>query len=154
MVFGSLFPSLEATREQFDIYNRERAAHADHPGRLNGHVADPCHGLVRHVYVAETDAQAIAEARAAYEAFQESFAYLWLLHDDPRLTQRADWDSFCAQGGIYVGSPATVRAQLQQAMDVTRANYFAGAFAFGSLTPEQSLRSIRLFTEQVMPAFR
>jgi alkanesulfonate monooxygenase SsuD/methylene tetrahydromethanopterin reductase-like flavin-dependent oxidoreductase (luciferase family) len=153
-VFGSLFPSLEATREQFQLYNAQRAAHAGEAGRLNGHVADPCYGLVRHVYVAETDAQAIAEARAAYEAFQESFAYLWLIHHDERLTQRGDWESFCAQGGIYVGAPATVRAQLQHAMDGTGSNYFAGAFAFGSLTPEQSLRSLNLFVDHVMPAFR
>ena len=152
-VFGSLFPSLEATREQFELYNAQRATHAAEPGRLNGHVADPCYGLVRHVYVAKTDAQAISEARAAYEAFQDSFAYLWLIHHDERLTQRGDWESFCAQGGIYVGAPATVRAQLQHAMDVTGSNYFAGAFAFGTLTPEQSLRSLSLFVDEVMPAF-
>jgi alkanesulfonate monooxygenase SsuD/methylene tetrahydromethanopterin reductase-like flavin-dependent oxidoreductase (luciferase family) len=153
-VFGSLFPSLEATREQFALYNAQRAAHAGQPGRLNGHVPDPCYGLVRHVYVAETDAQAEAEARVAYEAFQDSFAYLWLIHHDERLTQRGDWESFRALGGIYVGAPATVRAQLQHALAVTGGNYFAGAFAFGNLTPEQSLRSLRLFVEQVMPACR
>lgn len=73
---------------------------------------------------------------------------------DERLTQRGGWESFRAQGGIYVGAPATVRAQLQHALDVTGGNYFAGAFAFGNLTPEQALRSLRLFVAQVMPTFR
>jgi alkanesulfonate monooxygenase SsuD/methylene tetrahydromethanopterin reductase-like flavin-dependent oxidoreductase (luciferase family) len=151
VVFGSLFPSLEATRQQFELYNAQRAEHQNDPERLNGHVADPCYGLVRHVYVAETDAQALAEAKAAYAEFQESFGYLWLLHGEDRTTRRGDWDTFRADGGIYVGSPATVRAQLQQAMETTRGNYFAGAFAFGNLTLEQVLRSMRLFVEDVMP---
>ena len=153
VVFGSIFPSLTATREQFAIYNRERAAHRDEPDRLNAHVPDPCYGIVRHVYVAETDAQAEAEARAAYAEYSVSFGYLWNLHQDDCI-KRPDWDTFVGQGGIYVGSPATVRARVQEALEVTGGNYFAGAFAFGSLTPEQTLRSLRLFAEEVMPAFR
>ncbi len=152
-VFGSLFPSLTATGEQLAIYNREREAHRDNPDRLNGHVADPCYGLVRHVYVAETDAQAQAEAKAAYAEYSTSFGYLWNLHQDDRI-KRPDWDTFVGQGGIYVGAPATVRARVQEAIAVTGANYFAGAFAFGSLTAEQTIRSLRLFAEEVMPAFR
>jgi alkanesulfonate monooxygenase SsuD/methylene tetrahydromethanopterin reductase-like flavin-dependent oxidoreductase (luciferase family) len=150
-MFGSLFPSLEATREQFAIYHAQRAAHAGDPHRLNGHVAEPCYGLARHVYVAETDAQAEREAKEAYKAFLDSFGYLWTLHNDPRI-RRGDWDEFVAIGGIYVGSPATVRQRVQEALTVTGANYFAGAFAFGNLTAEQSLRSLQLFAEQVIPA--
>jgi hypothetical protein len=44
-----------------------------------------------------------------------------------------------------------VRAQLRDALALTGANYFAGAFAFGNLTTEQTLRSLRLFAEEVMP---
>jgi alkanesulfonate monooxygenase SsuD/methylene tetrahydromethanopterin reductase-like flavin-dependent oxidoreductase (luciferase family) len=153
-MFGSLFPSLPAVREQFEIYHRQRAEHAAAPDRLNAHVADPCYGIVRHVYVADTDAQAVQEARAAYAEFAHSFAYLWNLHGNPRHASRGDWDTFVEQGGIYVGSPATVRARLRDALDTTGANYFAGAFAFGSLTAEQTLRSLRLFADQVIPACR
>jgi alkanesulfonate monooxygenase SsuD/methylene tetrahydromethanopterin reductase-like flavin-dependent oxidoreductase (luciferase family) len=152
-MFGGLFPSLEATREQFDVYNRHRAEHAGEPNRLNGHVADPCYGIVRHVYVAETDAQAEREAKAAYAEFSISFEHLWVLHNDTRI-RRADWDTFVEQKGIYVGSPTTVRARLEEALTITGGNYFAGAFAFGSLSTEQMLRSLRLFAEQVIPAFR
>ena len=36
-------------------------------------------------------------------------------------------------------------------LDLTGANYVAGAFAFGNLTDEQVLRSLDLFTPQVRP---
>jgi len=34
------------------------------------------------------------------------------------------------------------------------ANYLVGQFSFGSLTQAETLRSIDLFTDQVMPALR
>jgi alkanesulfonate monooxygenase SsuD/methylene tetrahydromethanopterin reductase-like flavin-dependent oxidoreductase (luciferase family) len=152
-MFGSLFPSLEATREQLEIYNRERERHQGDPDRLNAHVSDPCYGIARHVYVAETDEQAKQEAKSAYADYNQSFGYLWAAHGDTRI-HRPEWEGFVAQGSIFVGSPATVRARVQEAMDITGANFFAGAFIFGTLTVEQTLRSLRLFAEQVMPAFR
>ncbi len=153
LLFGSIFHSLEANREQFALYHRERAAHRDDPAAYNRHVAEPYYGLVRHVYVAETDAAAERDARAAFGQFMESFGYLWQVHGDPRFAGRGDWDRFVANGGIYYGAPATVRARLEEMFAITGANYFAGAFAFGSLTSEQALRSLRLFAEEVAPAF-
>jgi alkanesulfonate monooxygenase SsuD/methylene tetrahydromethanopterin reductase-like flavin-dependent oxidoreductase (luciferase family) len=153
-VFGALFPSLEENREQFRIYNEQRAAHAADPDRLNGHVADPCYGIVRHVYVAETDEEALREAKAAYGEFFHSFGYLWEQHGNDRHLRRGGWDAALEQGGIYVGSPATVRARVQEALAITGGNYFAGAFAFGTLSTDQILRSLRLFAEAVIPAVR
>jgi len=37
---------------------------------------------------------------------------------------------------------------------ITGSNYFVGSFCFGTLTHEQTLRSLRLFAEEVMPACR
>jgi hypothetical protein len=53
-----------------------------------------------------------------------------------------------------VGSPATVRTQLARYLAAAGSNYFAGTFAFGSLTGEQILRSLDLFAREVMPTFR
>ena len=153
-MFGFLFASLPETGKQFELYQQLQAEHRNDPNRLNGHVADPLYGITRHVYVAETDEQAFQEARAAYAEFHSSFGYLWELHGSDRHTRRGDWDQFYEQGGIFVGSPATVRARVQEALELTGANYFCGAFCFGNLTPEQSIRSLRLFAEEVMPACR
>src|SRR2546427_12141775 len=43
-----------------------------------------------------------------------------------------------------------VRAQLEEA----GANYFVGQFAFGSLSLEETLRSIGLFADEVMPMLK
>jgi alkanesulfonate monooxygenase SsuD/methylene tetrahydromethanopterin reductase-like flavin-dependent oxidoreductase (luciferase family) len=107
-------------------------------------------GATRHVYVDETDEKALAVAREAYTAFDINF------RTRPgrslEASRRGDFDTAIGWGGIYAGSPETVRAQVQEFLDGTRINYFVGTFAFGSLTTEQVLRSLRLFTQEVMPA--
>ncbi len=45
------------------------------------------------------------------------------------------------------------RLQLLEAAEATGVNYVICCFAWGDLTLVQSLRSLRLFAEQVMPAF-
>ena len=51
-----------------------------------------------------------------------------------------------------VGSPATVRAAVQRQLAATGANYFVGRFLFGTLPVERALRSVELFSREVMPA--
>jgi hypothetical protein len=45
-----------------------------------------------------------------------------------------------------------VRSQVQRFIDLSGANYFVGTFAFGDLTTDQVLTSVRLFADEVMPA--
>jgi alkanesulfonate monooxygenase SsuD/methylene tetrahydromethanopterin reductase-like flavin-dependent oxidoreductase (luciferase family) len=119
-------------------------------------VPEPKYGIVRHVYVAETDAQALHEARAAFADFIANFNYLRLVHGDTggRAAYLADFDARRAEGLHVGGSPATVKQQVQEHLQITGSNYFVGSFFFGSLTSEQTLRSLRLFAEEVVPACR
>ncbi len=151
--FGFLSPTLEDTRQQLDQYAALHAEHAAAPGRLNGHVAAPLYGFTRQVYVAETDAQALREVRTAFADFFGNFNYLWALHGNDRYSGRVDFDRLVEQGLILVGSPATVRGQLERCMAAAGGNYFAGTFAFGSLSGDQIMRSLDLFAREVMPAF-
>ena len=151
--FGFLSPTLEDTRAQLDRYARLHAEAATRPGRLNGHVAAPLYGFTRQVYVAETDAQARREARAAFADFFANFNYLWALHGNDRYSSRVDFDQLVERGLILLGSPASVRAQLTHAVAAAGGNYFAGTFAFGSLSEQQILRSLDLFAREVMLAF-
>jgi hypothetical protein len=43
---------------------------------------------------------------------------------------------------------------VQEHLQITGSNYFVGSFCFGTLTSAQTLRSLRLFAEEVMPAGR
>jgi hypothetical protein len=38
-------------------------------------------------------------------------------------------------------------------LQITGSNYFVGSFFFGTLSREQTLHSLRLFAQEVMPAF-
>ena len=142
-------------RELFDLYKRVWQEHHTNPARLNAHVPEPKYGIVRHVYVAETDAQALRDAKAAFADFIANFNYLRLLHGDTsgRAAYLADFEARLQEGLHIVGSPDTVKKRVQEHVHMTGSNYFVGSFFFGTLTPEQTMRSMRLFVQEVMPAF-
>ena len=139
--------------EMVKQYERIWHEHRNKDGRLNGHVPAPCVGHQRHVYVAETDAEALKDARSALADFFASFNHLWLQHHGQEFFS-SDFDSFLGKRFLLVGSPATVREQLQEELPRLGGNYFVATFAFGTLTEEKSLRSADLFAREVMPALR
>ena len=51
---------------------------------------------------------------------------------------------------VVAGSPACMRAYLYEYSE-TGANYFVCSFQWGDLTHAQAMRSIELFTAEVMP---
>jgi alkanesulfonate monooxygenase SsuD/methylene tetrahydromethanopterin reductase-like flavin-dependent oxidoreductase (luciferase family) len=113
-------------------------------------VAEPLYGHLRHVYVAETDAQARSEARSALSRWFDSFNHLWL-RDRGEEFWPSDVEAFAAEGFLVAGSPTTVQQQLRECLPEWGGNYFAGVFAFGSLPPDRSLRSMDLFATEVIP---
>jgi alkanesulfonate monooxygenase SsuD/methylene tetrahydromethanopterin reductase-like flavin-dependent oxidoreductase (luciferase family) len=154
-MFSHNTPTLEQTRENVDVYWRVYAETRDALGRLNGHVAEPKVGLMRQVYLAETDAEAMREARAGYAAWFENYTYLWSLHGNTaRHEHKADLEQAVADRRVLVGAPATVRALVQECVDATGVNYFVPSFTWGNLTTEQVLRSLDLFARDIMPAVR
>jgi alkanesulfonate monooxygenase SsuD/methylene tetrahydromethanopterin reductase-like flavin-dependent oxidoreductase (luciferase family) len=132
-------------------YRRELEAHREEPGRLNGHVAEPLVGVVRHVLVAETDAEALTTAREAWKHFTDSHGYLGRLHGRPAAAQ-VDFDAQLGERMVLVGSPATVREGVRAVVSEARCTYFACCFAWGNLSTERVLGSIDLFTRHVRPA--
>ncbi|MGH7397824.1 MAG: hypothetical protein ACRELW_09820 [Candidatus Rokuibacteriota bacterium] len=56
-------------------------------------------------------------------------------------------------GGVALaGSPAAVREYMDEYLE-TGANYFVCSFQWGDITHEQAIRSIELFTQDVMPRY-
>jgi alkanesulfonate monooxygenase SsuD/methylene tetrahydromethanopterin reductase-like flavin-dependent oxidoreductase (luciferase family) len=55
--------------------------------------------------------------------------------------------------GIVVGTPDSILPFMDEYM-TTGANYFLGGFQFGNLTHEQAMRSLRLFSEEVLPGYK
>ena len=59
-----------------------------------------------------------------------------------------------AEGSFICGSPETVVRQIKKIAGEAGADTFLGEFTFGELTQKQALKSLQLFTDQVMPELR
>jgi alkanesulfonate monooxygenase SsuD/methylene tetrahydromethanopterin reductase-like flavin-dependent oxidoreductase (luciferase family) len=146
--FGFVSPPLEAIREHRDTFFAARAQ-AD-PER-DVQAAHPRFGMLRHVFVAETDAEATRTANAAFVDHYRSFAHLWVKAGSDRVSASLDLDELVAANRFFVGSPETVTEQIAHAVTVSGVNYLAAAFAWGSLSRPAASQSMSLFNDKVIP---
>ena len=132
-------------------YRQINATQTNRVDRLNGHVTAPKLGAMRQIYIAETDEAALAVAKPAYADWYKSITKLWHRNGDSTYDQFFDWEACLAGETILIGSVAKVREQIQRVVAESGINYFVGSFAWGSLSPTQSRRSLELFISEVMP---
>ena len=124
--------------------------------RLGFDLNGTLYGTSRHVVVAETDAEALRIARAAYPRWRESFRWLFRRNDaEPRVIAiyPPSFDELVALNNGVAGSPATVRRFIEDELRANPINYFVPQMVFGEMKVEEALRSIDLFSRDVMPAF-
>ena len=115
----------------------------------------PLMGTTRHMVIAPTDEEATTLARRAYTRWFASFMYLWDKNGTrPTVYFPSTWDELAAAGRALAGTPATVRDALARQIDASGVNFILTRFAFGDLAYEDSLRSVELFVEGVMPWLR
>lgn len=133
-------------REIWDEY-------ADAPVRRTSPVKTPTLGASRHIFVADTDAEAERLARPAYEHWYGSLSKLWRDHGVTGFTQVifGDFDEVQKIGAAVIGSPDTVTNKLAELIGESGIDYLVGQYAFGSLTHEQEMRSLEMFATEVMP---
>ena len=141
-------------RQQIDHYRDVWEKHRSAPGRLNGHVADPKLGILRQLVVAETDDEAESIARAAHGGWYRSITKLWHDHDDHSYDALFGWEGSTGSQSIVYGSPSRVRDTLASLVEKSGCNYVIVALAWGPIRYEESARSLALFRDEVMPAFR
>jgi alkanesulfonate monooxygenase SsuD/methylene tetrahydromethanopterin reductase-like flavin-dependent oxidoreductase (luciferase family) len=142
-----------ALRQVMQMYQQAWAEHREAPERLNPQVDTPMMGALRHVYVADTDAEAQSVARLAYRDWYDNLAKLWRDFRSVPVNFTDDLELACQHQVAMVGSPDTVRDHVARFADESGCNYLVCAFAFGSLTHAQAMRSLELFTSKVMPTF-
>ncbi len=143
-----------AVRERVDAYWRTWEQHQGEPGRLNAHVVRPKVGVLRQLFVAETDDEALAIARPAYADFNHSILKLWHAHGDHAVDALFDWETATQLETVICGSPARVRERLSALVEISGCNYVNCSFAWGSLPHEKTLKSLQLFVQEIMPAFQ
>ncbi|MGE0743888.1 MAG: LLM class flavin-dependent oxidoreductase [Rhodospirillales bacterium] len=115
-------------------------------------------GLLRHIVVADTDAEAVRIAKPALEHHAASLNWLRKRHNADQLTARLnimrgeDYESWATQGMVIAGSPATVRKALTEQATALKLNYLVAYLFFGTMALSDALRSLQLFKTEVMPA--
>lgn len=146
--------STERVKGLIASYSEIWAETAGEPLRDASPVKSPLIGVGRHIFVAETDEEAMALARPAYEYWWNSVTSLWREHNASPVTGMMidDFDEACRIGVAVVGSPATVRAALEEQADEIPFNYLLGQFSWGCLTHDQEMQSFNLFKSEIMPA--
>ena len=130
---------------------RYRAAYKPTPG-----AEPPMFGMNRYMVLADTDAEALDIARRAYRLWHQSFHMLWRKHNQmpTNVVYPPEIDAQIADGRAVVGTPGKVRDILKAQLAESGANYMVCRFAFGDLSLAESLRSLDLFSREVMPALR
>ncbi len=151
-------PKMPMVRAAFDHY-REVYQHEQPAG------PKPRIGLMREIYVAESDRQARDEA-------QDHWVYFWnrrgggrtygghgqdgvrTILDGGRKQELLDMEHSIEEGSFICGSPETVTRQIETIATRAGADTFLGEFTFGALEHRQVMKSLHLFTDQVLPELK
>lgn len=140
-------PVAEIRERHGEFFDAVEQAPADIPMGGAG-ARSPRFGILRHVYVGESDAAAREEAIPALTDYHRSLNHVRRRHGVD--VRPVDFEALIDQGLALVGSADTVRQQLTTLMADTGANHFAGAFAFGSLSYDRARRSLQRFADAVV----
>jgi alkanesulfonate monooxygenase SsuD/methylene tetrahydromethanopterin reductase-like flavin-dependent oxidoreductase (luciferase family) len=109
-------------------------------------------GVSRFIVIAENEQEALTAARRAYPVWHKHFYYLYSLRGGkPAHPRPPEFDKMMEQGQAVAGSPDTVTKFLRAELDESATNYLVGQFAFGDLSLVESVRSVELFNQHVMP---
>ena len=119
----------------------------------NPGVAAPVIGATRHIYVAATREAAHTRARIAWKRYDENLSKLWRANGiEPLMSPSLKGNFELAIGAnvLLAGTSEDVRQHVDALRQEARLDYFVGAFAWGDLTHEEVMGSMRLFSDGVM----
>jgi alkanesulfonate monooxygenase SsuD/methylene tetrahydromethanopterin reductase-like flavin-dependent oxidoreductase (luciferase family) len=114
-------------------------------------------GALRNIVVADTDAEAWRIARPAAEHHIAALNHLRTKHGVDEHTARlnvpraATLEGMVEEGTYIIGSPETVTAQIERHVEAMGLNYFLAYMIFGTMSLTDALRSLQLFSSEVMP---
>src|SRR5262245_3222504 len=114
-------------------------------------------GVQRHVFVADTDAEAERFARPAMNHHLANLNWLRTKHGVTGLTSRlnvprgANYEECVADRTVIAGRPEKVRAEVERQAHELGINYLLTYLFLGTMTLAHALRSLQLFSTEVMP---
>jgi alkanesulfonate monooxygenase SsuD/methylene tetrahydromethanopterin reductase-like flavin-dependent oxidoreductase (luciferase family) len=111
-------------------------------------------GVNRQAVIADTEADALKIAKPAFDRWYSSLTKLERENSSgPRFVHHVtgDLDKALESGQVIVGTPDTVRAQIERQVKAIGVNYMIFSLFFGTMKAEHAMRSMKLFAEEVAP---
>lgn len=114
-------------------------------------------GVQRHIFVADTDAEAKRFAKPAMERHLAHLNWLRVKHGAGAVDTRfnvprgATFEEAVADGSTIAGSPQTVLAELEKQTAELGINYLLTYLFLGTMSLADAMRSLALFRDEVMP---
>ena len=140
--------SCEIARESTDRYKDIWLANFGENNAL------PKMGVARHIYIGESDFEANKICQRAYSAWYSNFMNLWRRNNVNPDVYPPDYKDALRKDIVIAGKPETVTNEIKRQIDEAGLNYFVCRFAFGDLSYKESLSSLTLFKELVLPNFQ
>ena len=114
-------------------------------------------GALRHIFVADTDAEADRIMKPAFEHHLKSLNWIRDNHGSSEFTNRLNvhrgvsYEACVDNGMVISGSPETVVRKITELVGETGINYLLSYLFYGTLTSADAHRSLGLFASEVMP---
>jgi alkanesulfonate monooxygenase SsuD/methylene tetrahydromethanopterin reductase-like flavin-dependent oxidoreductase (luciferase family) len=114
-------------------------------------------GLSRYIFVAESNEDARRIAEPALAAHVARVKWLATRHSDTGLTSRlnlsfgASYEDAVADGTVIAGTPEQVLIEIERQAAMLGINYLLSYLFLGNMTLADALRSLDLFSTEVMP---
>ena len=152
--------STSHAKENIDAYRQALKERGGPEQSKEGFKGGAVIGQLRHIYVAETDAEAKRIAKPALEHHARSLNWLRKRYGNNDLTNRNNihrgqtFESWQEMEMVIAGSPATVTNELIRQVKFLGVNYLLAYLFFGSMTLKEAMNSFALFTKEVAPKLR
>jgi alkanesulfonate monooxygenase SsuD/methylene tetrahydromethanopterin reductase-like flavin-dependent oxidoreductase (luciferase family) len=114
-------------------------------------------GVQRHIFVADTEAEAKRFAKPAMEHHLANLNWLRTKHGVTGPASRMNvprgetFEDCVADGSVIAGSPDRVYAEIERQAAELGINYLLTYLFLGTMTLPDALRSLQLFSSEVMP---
>jgi alkanesulfonate monooxygenase SsuD/methylene tetrahydromethanopterin reductase-like flavin-dependent oxidoreductase (luciferase family) len=146
----ALLGKVSDARPLFDRYRELWEKHKGDSGRHNAHVASPFLAKTQHVVIAEDAGEAKRLGEAAHGTWNSHIHHLTAKLGRPPVHNTEAYSADSAHP-LMTGTPAQVTEKLAEFVRATSINYLLCVFSFGDLAPQAALRSLELFSAEVLP---
>ena len=122
--------------------------------KLHGDAQLPLMGVTRHVVLANTTADAMRIAERAYRSWLNHMEILWVQNGTKLpLGLPPEIGPLLAARAAFAGTASEFNNFLDDQIRSMEINYFVCDVAFGDLTLDESMQTVKLLGEEIIPRF-